>query len=290
MSSTRSLKPVRAYLNRVTTGSSGAYTYKSYKLAPNRVGLPGGLFYFTMGPDCYLPTLHCQTSDELKCYKSIAVSIVATSMYSMPVLVLPRMRDLDLINTGQETLRMGDYFAVQLPDSRDVEAQKEVVRKRRLASAYSETVNEEVWGGFLATKKVSGEGGPVGELIRRVECDPDFDVTKVLSPYTPEALYAALNLIATGGGHAGIEQTVVSAAAELANQSNGNSQNALVTVLNNARAKSFMNSVFYFALQILAGLQGFAYGQVVKSATRANDSPIPTGDRFTGVLLHVTWP
>lgn len=290
MSSTRSLKPVRTYLNRVTTGSKGLYPYKCYKLAPNRVGLPSGLFYFTMGSDGYLPTLHCQTAEELKCYKSVAVSIVATSMYSMPVLVLPRMHDLDLINTGEETLKMGDYFTVQLPNSGDVEAQKDVVRKRRLASAYSETVNEEVWGGFLATKKVLGEGGPVEELIRRVECDPDFDVTNVLSPYTPEAVYSMLDLIATGGGHMDIEDSIKVAAAELVNQNNGNSRNRLVMVLNDAGSKKFVNKAFYCFLKTLEGLRGFAYGQVVKSATRSNDSPIPTGDRFTGVLLGSMWP
>ena len=290
MSSTRSLKPVRTYLNRVTAGSKGPYPYNSYKLAPNRVGLPSGLFYFTMGPDGYLPTLHCQTAEELKCYKSVAVSIVATSMYSMPVLVLPRMRDLDLINTGHETLKMGDYFTVQLPDSCDVKAQKDVVRKRRLASAYSETVNEEVWGGFLATKKILGEGGPEEELIRRIECDPDFDVTKVLSPYTPEALYATLDLIATGGGHMAIDSTIKTVAAELVNQNNGNSLNRLVMVLNDAGSKKYMNRVFHCVLKALEGLRGFAYGQVIKSATRSNDSPIPTGDRFTGVLLDSMWP
>ncbi|KAE8277995.1 hypothetical protein D5F01_LYC23930 [Larimichthys crocea] len=146
--------------------------YGSYKYESAKNYLPGGLFHFVKDTDTYAPTLHGLSADSLIHLKEVAVCEMTSSIANRPFLNNPNLYEVELINTGHQSLRAGDRFVVQLPNQQDVAAQLDV----DVDPGYNMTVNKGIWGGLLATRRVNCEfgGDPVEEAVNE-----DFSATTV---------------------------------------------------------------------------------------------------------------
>lgn len=286
MSSTRVHRPIRIYTHSLSEKKLATrdVPFGCYKYDSAKTDLPGGLFHFVRA-DLYVPTLHGLTADYIRTLKDVAVCSANSSMANRPFLNAPHMYEVELVNTGHESLKQGDRFTVQLPNSRDVTAQLEATLDR----GYDLRVNKSIWGGLLATRRVNTETGGdcIEELLTAIKEDDTFDTFQLLSPYTPNSTLSMLTLVADGGGHHNVTRVTRDTAADAANgQYNPNTIQALVS---NADAKRYLREVMYHVLTIAESVQGFASGQVIRSCKGYNTSDICTGERFCAQLNTHRW-
>ncbi|KAK2812699.1 hypothetical protein Q5P01_001000 [Channa striata] len=258
----------------------GSYTYDSAKSY-----LPGGLFHFVKDVDTYVPTLHGLGQDFISRLKEVAVCEATSSMVDRPFLNAPHLYEVELINTGHESLRQGDRFTVQLPNRQDVEAQC----KAEGDPGYEATVNRGIWGGLLATRRVNCEygGDPVEEAIQAIKREPDFDVFRLISPYEPQSVLSMMSLIANGADHHLVPEGTRRMAANAVN--GAFDANAVALVVQDEQAKRFLRTVIGHAMTIVESVQGFAGGQVIRACSGYNTSRIRTGERFMAQLNVNRW-
>lgn len=287
MSSTRVHRPIRTYTHNLSErrSSTAAIPYGCYKYESAKNYLPAGLFHFVKDMDSYVPTLHGLSADFIRNLKGIAVCAASSAIANRPFLNNPHLYEVELINTGRESLRQGDRFTVQLPDRQDVEAQRGV----EVDLGYNTSVNTGIWGGMLATRRVNCEfgGDPVEEAIQAIKHEHDFDVFQLISPYTPQSILSMMTLVANGANYHEVSTAVRHSAAHAVNDNfNGATISAIVEDDN---VKRFLRTVVKHALTIVESVQGFAGGQVVRACTGYNFSTIKTGDRFMAQLNMNRW-
>ncbi|KAK2814716.1 hypothetical protein Q5P01_000550 [Channa striata] len=258
----------------------GSYTYDSAKSY-----LPGGLFHFVKDVDTYVPTLHGLGQDFISRLKEVAVCEATSSMVDRPFLNAPHLYEVELINTGHESLRQGDRFTVQLPNRQDVDAHC----KAEGDPGYEATVNRGIWGGLLATRRVNCEygGDPVEEAIQAIKREPDFDVFRLISPYEPQSVLSMMSLIANGADHHLVPEGTRRMAANAVN--GAFDANAVALVVQDEQAKRFLRTVIGHAMTIVESLQGFAGGQVIRACSGYNTSRIRTGERLMAQLNVNRW-
>lgn len=286
MSSTRIHKPIRLYTSGLTEHASGSrdIPYGRYKYNSALDYLPGGLFHFVKDGDLYVPTLHGLSAECVTTLKNVAVAGTNSSMANRPFLNAPHMYEVELINTGREPLKQGDRFTVQLPNGEDVKAQSEV----RAEPGNNISVNKGIWGGLLATRRVDDNGGDaLEEALRAIREEDGVDVSKWLSPHTPESLYAMMSLVANGAGYSAIPLPVrQNAAAVITSAYNPHTFDGVVA---NDEVKRYIRHIVMHSLTILEGVQGFASGQVIRACNGYTTSNIYTGDRFMAQLNVNRW-
>lgn len=285
MSSTRIHRPVKIYTQGLTEhvldGASDA-PYGRYKYNPAVSNLPGGLFHFVKDYDTYVPTLHGLSRTYIRDLKDVAVSVANSAIANRPFLNSPALYEVELINTGREPLRQGDRFAVRLPTTADVSAQRAVIGDR----CNDPGVNGCVWGGLLATKPVNGPDC-LEQAIQAVQDEDSCGVHKWISPYTPESAYAMMSLIANGGAYQDVPNSARRGAESVVNDPYD--RNAFVTVLENRGVKTYLRNILSCSLSIMESVQGFASGQVIRSCNGYTTSPVYTGERFVAQLNMSRW-
>lgn len=288
MSSTRVHVPIRSYTISLTESKlgNGDVPYGCYKYESAIGNLPGGLFHFVQDVDLYVPTLHGLKAEFIKTnLKEVAVCAVNSPIGNRPFLNNPDLYEVELINTGHESLRQGDRFTVQLPNKHDVRAQTSVTCEL----GYNTTVNKGIWGGLLATRRVNCEfgGDPVEEVIHALKQDPEFNVFQLLSPYTPESTLSMLTLVANGGGYETVPVTMRNMAAATIN--NEFEPDHVISIAENELTKTYLRTVLRHAMTIMESVQGFAGGQVLRACSGYNYNTINTGDRFVAKLNVNRW-
>ncbi|KAI4822172.1 hypothetical protein KUCAC02_007731 [Chaenocephalus aceratus] len=204
-------------------------------------------------------------------------------MANRPFLNTPHLYEVELINTGHESLKQGDRFTVQLPDRKDVAAQLQVEPD----PGYHRSVNGDIWGGLLATRRVNCEAGgdPVEEAIQAIRNERGFDILQLVSPYTPMCILSMMTLVANGADHHRIEEVVRKAAA-VNRDFDADNVNAIAE---DVTVREYLNTVVRHAMNIVESVQGFAAGQVVRACSSYNISTIGTGDRFMAQLNMNRW-
>ncbi|TKS75728.1 hypothetical protein D9C73_010097 [Collichthys lucidus] len=259
--------------------------YGSYKYESAKNYLPGGLFHFVKDTDTYVPTLHGLSADSLIHLKEVAVCGMTSSIANRPFLNNPNLYEVELINTGHQSLRAGDRFVVQLPNQQDVAAQLDV----DVDPGYNMTVNKGIWGGLLATRRVNCEfgGDPVEEVIQAIKSDHEFDVFQLMSPYTPRSILSMMTLVANGGGYHTLPEDQKNLAAQAVNEDF--SATTVSALVEDDDVKRFLRTVIGHAMNIVESVQGFAGGQVVRACKGYNFSTIKTGDRFMAQLNMNRW-
>ncbi|KAE8277824.1 hypothetical protein D5F01_LYC24151 [Larimichthys crocea] len=287
MSSTRVYGPIRAYKHNLTDHRARTMEvpYGSYKYESAKNYLPGGLFHFVKDTDTYAPTLHGLSADSLIHLKEVAVCEMTSSIANRPFLNNPNLYEVELINTGHQSLRAGDRFVVQLPNQQDVAAQLDV----DVDPGYNMTVNKGIWGGLLATRRVNCEfgGDPVEEVIQAIKSDHEFDVFQLMSPYTPRSILSMMTLVANGGGYHTLPEDRKVLAAQAVNEDF--SATTVSALVEDDDVKRFLRTVIGHAMNIVESVQGFAGGQVVRACKGYNFSTIKTGDRFMAQLNMNRW-
>lgn len=256
--------------------------YGCYKYESGKNYLPGGLIHFTSGTS-YVPTLHGLSADSIRNLKEVAVCAASSSIANRPFLNNPSLYEVELINTGHESLRMGDRFTVQLPNQTDVAAQRDA----GVDLGYN--VNRGIWGGLLATRRVNCEfgGDPVEEVIQAIKNNHEFDVFQLVSPYTPQSILSMMTLVANGGEYDRVTPEIKRMAAQAVNEDfSATNVNAIAE---DGNVKGFLRTVIKHAMSIVESVQGFAGGQVVRACKGSNYSLINTGDRFMAQLNMNRW-
>ncbi|KAK2825780.1 hypothetical protein Q5P01_019994 [Channa striata] len=237
--------PIRSYTHGLSErkDSSALVPYSSYTYDSAKSYLPGGLFHFVKDVDTYVPTLHGLGQDFISRLKEVAVC-KATSSMVRPFLNAPHLYEVELINTGHESLRQGDRFTVQLPNRQDVDAQC----KAEGDPGYEATVNRGIWGGLLATRRVNCEygGDPVEEAIQAIKREPDFDVFRLISP---QSVLSMMSLIANGADHHLVPEGTRWMAANAVN--GAFDANAVALVVQDEQAKRFLRTVIGHAMTIV---------------------------------------
>lgn len=266
---------------RVLPGEADA-PYGCYKYNPTASNLPGGLFHFIKDCDLYVPTLHGLSSSYIRELKDVGVSIVSSAIANRPFLNSPALYEVELINTGCESLRSGDRFTVRLPTVADVKAQQAIVGDR----GNDIGVNRCIWGGVLATKPVNGQDC-LEQAIQAIQDEDARDVHKWISPYTPENVYAMMSLVANGGGYQDIGNATRNLAAAVLNEQY--SLNNFVEVLNNGPVQTYIRNILSHSFSIMESIQGFASGQVIRSCNGYTTNPVDTGERFIAQLNMSRW-
>lgn len=259
--------------------------YGCYKYESAKNYLPGGLFHFVVDAETYVPTLHGLHTDVIRNLKEVGVCAVNSAIANRPFLNTPHLYEVELINTGHESLKQGDRFSVQLPDRLDVTAQMEVVND----PGYNVYVNSGIYGGLLATRRVNCEtgGDPVEEAIHAIKNDLDFDVFQLLSPYTPQCTLSMMTLVANGANYDKISIQLRTLAAAAVNEDfNADSLNV---IMEEQSVKEYLRNVVRHGLNIVESVQGFAAGQVVRACQGYNYSEIKTGERFMAQLNMNRW-
>lgn len=287
MSSTRIHEPIRAYthgLNEMKPRSP-AVPYGSYKYDSSKNYLPPGLFHFVKDGNRYVPTLHGLSLGSIGRFKEVAVCCASSSIFDRPFLNAPHLYEVELINTGHETLKQGDRFSVQLPNRQDVAAQLGVDGD----PGYDLNVNDAIWGGLLATRRVNCEhaGDPVEEVVQALKQEEDFDVFQLASPYHPQSVLSMMTLLANGAEYHRVDQATRNAAAALVNRRFDS--NLASQLVQDQEAKRFLKTVIGHAMTIVESVQGFAGGQVLRARKGHNASSVRTGERFMAQLDMHRW-
>ncbi|KAI4792868.1 hypothetical protein KUCAC02_033063 [Chaenocephalus aceratus] len=287
MSSTRIHRWIRAYRDTLSERRTrtNEIPYGCYKYESGKSDLPAGLFHFVKDADLYIPTLHGLHSDYIRSLKEVAVCSTESPMANRPFLNTPHLYEVELINTGHESLKQGDRFTVQLPDRKDVAAQLQVEPD----PGYHRSVNGDIWGGLLATRRVNCEAGgdPVEEAIQAIRNERGFDILQLVSPYTPMCILSMMTLVANGADHHRIEEVVRKAAAAAVNR-DFDADN-VSAIAEDVTVREYLNTVVRHAMNIVESVQGFAAGQVVRACSGYNISTIGTGDRFMAQLNMNRW-
>lgn len=287
MSSTRVHQPIRTYTHNLSERWTGTVEvpYGCYKYESAKNYLPGGLFHFIKDADWYVPTLHGLSTDFIRNLKEVAVCATSSSIANRPFLNTPHLYEVELINTGHESLKQGDRFTVQLPNRQDVAAQQEV----DVDLGYNMSVNKGIWGGLLATRRVNCEygGDPVEEAIQAIKHEHEFDVFQLISPYTPQSVLSMMTLVANGADHHKVTDVMRTSAAAAVNEDFDAANIGAIVEDNNV--KGFLRTVVRHAMNIVESVQGFAGGQVVRACNGYNFSTIKTGDRFMAQLNMNRW-
>lgn len=287
MSSTRVHRPIRTYTHNLSERRPGAIDvpYGCYKYESARNYLPGGLFHFVKDADSYVPTLHGLSPDFIRNLKEVAVCGASSSIANRPFLNTPHLYEVELINTGHESMRQGDRFTVQLPNTEDVAAQLEV----EVDLGYNMSVNKGIWGGLLATRRVNCEygGDPVEEVIQAIKHDHTFNIFQLISPYTPQSILSMMTLVANGADYHTVTDVMRTSAAAAVNEDFD--AMTISNILEDDSVKLFLRTVVSYALTIVESVQGFAGGQVIRACNGYNFSTIRTGDRFMAQLNMNRW-
>ena len=287
MSATRPHTPIRIYTHSLTERQSANVNqpYGSYKYDSAKNYLPGGIFHFVRDADAYVPTLHGLTADYITQLKEVAVCTSSSPISNRPFLTSPHLYEVELINTGHESMRQGDRFTVQLPNQQDVAALQEA----HDGLNQDTMVNNGIWGGILATRKVNCEfgGDPVEEVIQAIRNDSNFDIFQLISPYTPQSILSMMLLVANGADYHNVSDVLRKSAA-LAVNSDFNADTISV-IVEDETVKDFLKTVVGHALNIVESVQGFAAGQVVRACQGYNVSEINTGDRFKAQVNMNRW-
>lgn len=287
MSSTRIHRPIRTYTQGLGEKNPGTrdVPFGSYKYESAKADLPAGLFHYVRDGDLYVPTLHGLTAEYIRTLKDVAVCTVNSAMANRPFLNAPHMYEVELINTGHDSLKQGDRFTVQIPNGRDVLAQQGV----SLDPGYDLRVNKAIWGGLLATRRVNTESGGdcVEELLNAIREDDEFDAFQLLSPYTPHSTHSMLTLVANGGQYNDVSGRSRDAAADAANGQY--SAHTIQALISDNAVRTYLQTVMGHALTIAESVQGFAGGQVVRSCKGYTTSDIHTGERFFAQLNPHRW-
>ena len=285
MLSTRVHQPIRTYTHNLHDQRVGTaeFPYGSYKYESAKSRLPGGLFHFIKDADLYVPTLHGLSADSIKNLKGVAVSAESSAIANRSFLNAPHLFEVELINTGQESLKQGDRFTVQLPNREDVAAQQET----GVDLGYH--VNNGIWGGLLATRRVNCEAGgdPVEEVIQAITHEDEFNVLQLISPYTPHSILSMMTLVANGADYHNVTNALRAQAAAVVNEDFN--ADALRPIVEDVNVKRFLRTVLRHAMAIVESVQGFAGGQVVRACNGCNISTIKTGDRFKAQLNVNRW-
>lgn len=287
MSSSRVHGPIPVYTHSLSERQRANVDrpYGCYKYNSAKNYLPGGMFHFVKDTDLYVPTLHGLTADYIKDLKEVAVCTASSSIANRPFLNSPHLYEVELINTGHESLKQGDRFTVQLPNQQDVASLQET----HAGLGYDTLVNNDIWGGVLATRRVNCEfgGDPVEEVIQAIRHDPDFDIFQLISPYTPQSILSMMTLVANGGDYHKVDDVLrKSAALAVVNDFNADTISAIV---DDESVKDFLKTVVGHAMNIVESVQGFAGGQVVRACQGYNISTVKTGDRFMAQLNMNRW-
>ncbi|KAK7878277.1 hypothetical protein WMY93_031096 [Mugilogobius chulae] len=287
MSSTRVHQPIRTYTHNLCERipATDKTPYGCYKYESSLNNLPGGLFHFVRGGYTYVPTLHGLSADFIRSLKEVAVCTANSAMPNRPFLNSPNLYEVELINTGREALRQGDRFTVQLPSRTDVVAQREVTGD----PGYDLSVNKDIWGGLLATRKVDCDfgGDPVEEVVQAIKTERDFDAFELVSPYTPQSILSMMTLVANGADYQEISDELRLSAARAVNEDyNGDLVGAIAE---DESVKKYLRTVIRHAVNIVDAVQGFAAGQVVRSCSGYNFSTVKTGEKFVAQLNLNRW-
>lgn len=287
MSSTRVHQPIRTYTHNLSERrrSTIDVPYGCYKYESAKNYLPGGLFHFVKDVDSYVPTLHGLSAEFIRNLKDVAVCATNSCIANRPFLNSPHLYEVELINTGHESLKQGDRFTVQLPNTQDIKAQLEV----DIDLGYNMFTNKGILGGLLATRRVNCEygGDPVEEVIQAIKHEPEFDVFQLLSPYTPQSILSMMTLVANGANYHLVPDSMRATAAAAVNDDfDAVTISALVE---NDHVKGFLRNVVQHAMNIVESVQGFAGGQVVRACNGYNFSTIKTGARFMAQLNMNRW-
>ncbi|KAK7915590.1 hypothetical protein WMY93_011351 [Mugilogobius chulae] len=287
MSSTRVYRPIRTYTHHLSDRkpATSQFPYGCYKYVAAKNYLPGGLFHFVRDAESYIPTLHGLSADFMRTLKEVAVCGVNSSIANRPFLNTPHLYEVELINTGHESMKQGDRFTVQLPDKQDVSAQLEVQEE----PGYNVYVNRAIWGGLLATRRVNCEfgGDPVEEVIQAIKQDEEFDMFQLLSPYTPHSTLSMMTLVANGADYHKIDKTIRTLAATAVN--NDFSADTVNVITEDNSVKEYLRNVIRHGLTIVESVQGFASGQVVRACNGYNYREVKTGERFMAQLNMNRW-
>nr|BBA49215.1 capsid triplex protein [Oryzias latipes] len=287
MSSTRIHEPIRAYTHGLSESKprSQSVPYGAYKYDSSKNYLPPGLFHFVKDSNRYVPTLHGLSLESVGRLKEVAVCCASSSIVDRPFLNAPHLYEVELINTGHETLKQGDRFSVQLPDRKDVAAQLGVEGD----PGYDLNVNKGIWGGLLATRRVNCDcgGDPVEEVVQALKHDGDFDVFQLVSPYHPQSVLAIMTLLANGADYHRVDIVTRNAAASLVNDRFDS--NLAARLVQDQEAKRFLKTVIGHAMTVVESVQGFAGGQVLRARKGHIASSIRTGDRFVAQLDMHRW-
>jgi hypothetical protein len=287
MSSTRVHNPIRTYTHNLSEHRTATtdIPYGCYKYESAKNYLPGGLFHFVKDADSYVPTLHGLSADLLGTLKEVAVCATSSSIANRPFLNTPHLYEVELINTGQQYMKQGDRFTVQLPNREDVAAQREV----NLDLGYNMSVNKGIWGGLLATRRVNCEAGgdPVEEVIQAIKHDQELDIFQLVSPYTPQSILSMMTLVANGADYHEVSDVMRTSAAAAVNEDFN--AGIISNIVENDVVKRFLRTVVMHAMNIVESVQGFAGGQVVRACNGYNTSEIKTGDRFMAQLNMNRW-
>lgn len=261
------------------------FPYGSYKYESAKSYLPGGLFHFIKDAISYVPTLHGLSADFIRNLKEVAVCATSSSIANRPFLNSPHLYEVELINTGHESLKQGERFTVQLPNRQDVAAQQLV----DVELGYNMSVNKGIWGGLLATRRVNCESGgdPVEEVIQAIKHDHEFDVFQLISPYTPQSILSMMTLVANGADYHKVTDVMRNCAAAAVNEDFDAAN--ISTIVEDDSVKGFLRTVVRHAMNIVESVHGFAGGQVVRACNGYNYSTIKTGDRFMAQLTMNRW-
>ncbi|KAJ7983634.1 hypothetical protein DPEC_G00374880 [Dallia pectoralis] len=287
MSSTRVHRPIRTYTHSLSERrpSTAHVPYGCYKYESAKNYLPGGLFHFVKDEDSYVPTIHGLSADSIRTLKEVAVCATTSSIANRPFLNTPHLYEVELINTGHESLKQGDRFTVQLPNKQDVAAQLDVDADQ----GYNMLVNKGIWGGLLTTRRVNCDcgGDPVEEVIQAIKQEHDFDVFQLISPYTPQSILSMMTLVANGGGYHQVGDAMRNSAAAAVNEDFDAA--TVCAVIEEDEVKKFLANVIRHGMTIVESVQGFAAGQVVRACNGYNYSTVKTGDRFMAQLNMNRW-
>ena len=287
MSSTRVHQPIRTYTHNLSERRTRTIDvpYGCYKYESARNYLPGGLFHFVKDGDLYVPTLHGLSAEYIRSLKEVAVCSTNSCIANRPFLNSPHLYEVELINTGHESLRQGDRFTVQLPNAQDIKAQLEV----DLDLGYNMYTNKGILGGLLATRRVNCESGgdPVEEVIQAIRHEHEFDVFELISPYTPQSILSMMTLVANGADYHLVPDVMRGTAAAAVNDDFDSM--TISALVEDDNVKGYLRNVVQHAMNIVESVQGFAGGQVIRSCNGYNSSTVKTGARFKAQLNVNRW-
>ncbi|AAA88130.1 ORF27 [Ictalurid herpesvirus 1] len=142
------------YINNVNTRSA----YQPYipvleRFDPRDLEVPKGVFVPLSGA-MYFPTVHGMSLPQRRPLGLVQTGGLMSE--PMTVDVVPG-KLYTVLNTGCDTLRVGDHFMVQFPQPEDTDAQLRASKKpgtRRICNAASFNRMLPLWGGFMAVKKI----------------------------------------------------------------------------------------------------------------------------------------
>ncbi|KAJ8009789.1 hypothetical protein DPEC_G00067860 [Dallia pectoralis] len=120
MSSTRVHRPIRTYTHSLSERrpSTAHVPYGCYKYESAKNYLPGGLFHFVKDEDSYVPTIHGLSADSIRTLKEVAVCATTSSIANRPFLNTPHLYEVELINTGHESLKQETVSRCSSPTNR----------------------------------------------------------------------------------------------------------------------------------------------------------------------------